>query len=114
MAAALAALEFACRKFSMVAKSRVRAVQLQLVHDQALHRGKIKLAQVACGELSSLASPALGVDMELKTEAAFCHTRSFLASGHLDEVVTFSLWVVVYPLVLSTLCRISPHFLRKI
>lgn len=38
MAAALAALEFAHRKFSMVAKSRVRAVQLQLVHDQALHR----------------------------------------------------------------------------
>jgi hypothetical protein len=28
--------------------------------------------------------------MELKTEAAFRHTRSFLASGHLDEVVTFS------------------------
>ncbi len=45
---------------------------------------------MACGELSSLASPALGVDMELKTEAAFRHTRSFLASGHLDEVVTFS------------------------
>ncbi|CAK9272339.1 unnamed protein product [Sphagnum jensenii] len=86
--AALAALEFARRKFSMVAKSRVRAVQLQLVHDQALHRGKIKLAQVACGELSSLASPALGVDMELKTEAAFRHTRSFLASGHLDEATT--------------------------
>jgi anaphase-promoting complex subunit 5 len=96
MAAALAALEFACRKFSMVAKSRVRAVQLQLVHDQALHRGKIKLAQVACGELSSLASPALGVDMELKTEAAFRHTRSFLASGHLDEVVTFSFgWLFI-------------------
>jgi hypothetical protein len=28
--------------------------------------------------------------MELKTEAAFRHTRTFLASGHLDEVVTFS------------------------
>jgi len=34
--------------------------------------------------------------MELKTEAAFRHTHSFLASGHLDEVVTFSFgWLFI-------------------
>lgn len=38
IAAALAALEVAAKKFPVAAKSRVRAVQLQLIHDRSLHR----------------------------------------------------------------------------
>lgn len=80
-AAALPAFELAAKKYP----GRVRTAQLQLIHDHALHRGELKLAQVACRELAAAASPVIGVDMERKTEATFRHIRTLLVSGHLDE-----------------------------
>jgi len=84
-AAAQPAFELAAKKFPGVASPWVRTAQLQLIHDHALHRGELKLAQVACGELAATASPVIGVDMERKTEATFRHIRTLLISGHLDE-----------------------------
>lgn len=81
-AAAQPAFSLAATKFP---NSWVRTAQLQLIHDHALHRGELKLAQVACGELAATAAPAIGVDMERKTEATFRHIRTLLVSGHLDE-----------------------------
>lgn len=84
-AAAQPAFEVAAKRFPAAANSWVRTAQLQLIHDYALHRGELKLAQVACGELAASASPVIGVDMERKTEATFRHIRTLLVSGHLDE-----------------------------
>ncbi|XP_024372271.1 anaphase-promoting complex subunit 5 [Physcomitrium patens] len=84
-AAAQSAFEVAAKRFPAAANSLVRTAQLQLVHDHALYRGELKLAQVACGELAASASPVFGVDMERKTEATIRHIRTLLVAGHLDE-----------------------------
>lgn len=84
-AAALPAFQLASKKFPGVASPLVRTAQLQLIHDHALHRGELKLAQAACGELAAIASPVSGVDMERKFDATFRHIRTLLVSGHLDE-----------------------------
>lgn len=84
-AAAQPALKVTATRFPAAVNSWVRTVQLQLIHDHALHRGELKLAQVACGELAASASPVIGVDMERKIEATFRHIRTLLVSGHLDE-----------------------------
>lgn len=82
---AFAALDMAAKKFPLMAKSRLRPVRLQLIHEQALHRGQIKLAQAACNMLSSLASSVSGVDIELKIDATHRHARTLLAAGHFSE-----------------------------
>ena len=84
-AAAQPAFEVAAKRFSAAANSLVRTAQLQLIHDHSLHRGELKLAQVACGELAASPSPVIGVDIERKTGATFRHICTFLVSGHLDE-----------------------------
>ncbi|KAJ7540662.1 hypothetical protein O6H91_10G025200 [Diphasiastrum complanatum] len=78
---ALSALDMVSKKFPLVARTRVQATKLQLLLHQALNRGEIKLAQVACGELSALASPTLGVDIDLKFEASFFYALTLLATG---------------------------------
>lgn len=85
---AFAALDLVEKKFSSVSKSRIRLVKQQLIHDRALHRGELKLAQLVCNQLGSLASPVSGVDMDLKVEASLRHARTLLAAEQFSEAVS--------------------------
>ncbi|KAL8507455.1 hypothetical protein ACS0TY_018120 [Phlomoides rotata] len=82
---AFAALRIAEKKFMRVSKSRILLVKLQLLHECALHRGHLKLAQQFCDELGVLASSVTGVDMELKTEASLRHARILLAANQYSQ-----------------------------
>ncbi|PIN17444.1 hypothetical protein CDL12_09903 [Handroanthus impetiginosus] len=83
---AFAALKIAEKKFTCVSKSRILLVKLQLLHECALHRGHLKLAQQFCDELGVLNSSVTGVDMELKTEASLRHARTLLAANQYSQV----------------------------
>ncbi|KAJ7965051.1 anaphase-promoting complex subunit 5 [Quillaja saponaria] len=85
---AFAALKIAEEKFFYVSKSQIFLLKLQLLHERALHRGHLKLAQQVCDELGALASPVTGVDMELKTEASLRHARTLLAAKQFREAAT--------------------------
>ncbi|KAK7276743.1 hypothetical protein RIF29_17889 [Crotalaria pallida] len=85
---AFSALKVAEEKFLSVSKSQILLLKLQLLHEHALHRGCLKLAQKLCDELGVLASPVTGVDMELKTEASLRHARTLLAANQFREAAT--------------------------
>ncbi|KAH9314054.1 hypothetical protein KI387_022681, partial [Taxus chinensis] len=85
---AFAALDLAEKRFSMVTKSRVQLLKLQLIHDRALHRGELKLAHLVCNQLGALASPLSGVDMDLKVEASLRHVRTLLAAEQFSEATS--------------------------
>ncbi|XP_047308492.1 anaphase-promoting complex subunit 5 [Impatiens glandulifera] len=85
---ALAALRIAEEKFLSVSKSRILLLKLQLLHEQALHRGHLKLAQQLCDELGVLASSVNGVDMELKVEARIRYSRTLLAANQFGQAAS--------------------------
>ncbi|KAL7128631.1 hypothetical protein ABFS83_13G007300 [Erythranthe nasuta] len=95
---AFAALKIAEEKFMCVSKSRILIVKLQLLHEWALHRGHLKLAQQFCDELEVLASSVTGVDMELKTEASVRNARTLLAAKQYTQAaaVAHSLFCTCY------------------
>ncbi|KAI8011942.1 Anaphase-promoting complex subunit 5 [Camellia lanceoleosa] len=95
---AFAALKIAEEKFLSVSKSRILLLRLQLLHEHALHRGHLKLAQQLCDELGVLASSVTGVDMELKKEASFRHARTLLAANQFSQAaaVAHSLFCMCY------------------
>ncbi|CAL2248800.1 unnamed protein product [Prunus armeniaca] len=95
---AFAALKIAAEKFLSVSKSRILLLKLQLLHERALHRGHLKLAQQVCDELGVLASSVTGVDMELKTEASLRNARTLLAANQFSEAaaVAHSLFCMCY------------------
>lgn len=95
---AFAALDLAEKKFSSVYKSRIQLLKLQLIHDRALHRGEIKLAQLVCNQLTALASPLSAVDMDLKVESSLRHARTLLAAEQFSEAaaVAHSLFCMCY------------------
>lgn len=95
---AFAALKIAEEKFLSISKSRIQTVKLQLLHERALHRGHLKLAQQVCDELGVLASSVTGVDMELKTEASLRHARTLLAANQFSQAasVAHSLFCMCY------------------
>ncbi|XP_057813330.2 anaphase-promoting complex subunit 5 isoform X2 [Cryptomeria japonica] len=95
---AFAALDLAEKRFSMVIKSRIHLLKLQLIHDRALHRGELKLAYLVCNQLGALASPLSGVDMDLKVEASLRHARTLLAAEQFNEAtsVAHSLFCMCY------------------
>ncbi|KAF4351175.1 hypothetical protein F8388_024206 [Cannabis sativa] len=95
---AFAALKMADEKFLTVSKSRILVLKLQLLHEHALHRGHLKLAQQVCDELGVLASSVTGVDMELKTEAGLRRARTLLAANQFSEAaeVAHSLFCMCY------------------
>ncbi|KAL3646159.1 anaphase promoting complex subunit 5 [Castilleja foliolosa] len=95
---AFAALKIAEEKFMCVSKSRILLVKLQLLHECALHRGHLKVAQKLCDELGVLASSVTGVDMELKTEASLRHARTLLAANQYSQAaaVANSLFCMCY------------------
>ncbi|PON52066.1 Anaphase-promoting complex subunit [Parasponia andersonii] len=95
---AFAALKIAEEKFLTVSKSRILVLKLQLLHERALHRGHLKLAQQVCDELGVLASSVTGVDIELKTEAGLRRARTLLAANQFSEAaeVAHSLFCMCY------------------
>ncbi|KAG4175017.1 hypothetical protein ERO13_A11G157200v2 [Gossypium hirsutum] len=95
---AFAALKTAEEKFLCVSKSRILIMKLQLLHERALHRGHLKLAQQVCDELGVLASSVTAVDMELKTEASLRHARTLLAAKQFSQAaaVAHSLFCMCY------------------
>ncbi|KAJ7000300.1 hypothetical protein NC653_010933 [Populus alba x Populus x berolinensis] len=86
---AFAALKVAEEKFLTVSKSVILLLKLQLLHECALHRGNLKLAQQVCDELGVLASSVSGVDKDLKTEASLRHARTLLAANQFSQVYIF-------------------------
>ncbi|XP_075518687.1 anaphase-promoting complex subunit 5 isoform X3 [Primulina tabacum] len=88
---AFAALRIAEEKFFCVSKSRIQLAKLQLLHERALHRGHLKLAQHLCDELGTLASSVTGVDMELKAEASLRHARTLLAATQYSQAAAVGL-----------------------
>ncbi|CAJ2634150.1 unnamed protein product [Trifolium pratense] len=95
---AFSALKIAEEKFLSVSKSQILLLKLQLLHEHALHGGRLKLAQKLCDELGVLASPVTGVDMEIKTEASLRHARTLLAAKQFREAasVAHSLFCMCY------------------
>ncbi|KAK4437463.1 Anaphase-promoting complex subunit [Sesamum alatum] len=95
---AFAAMRIAEEKFMCVSRSRILLVKLQVLHECALHRGHLKLAQRFCDELGVLASCVTGVDMELKTEASLRHARTLLAANQYSQAaaVAHSLFCTCY------------------
>ncbi|KAD1826796.1 hypothetical protein E3N88_42253 [Mikania micrantha] len=85
---AFAALKIAEAKFLSVSKSGILPVKLQLLHEWALHRGHLKLAQQTCDELGVLASSVAGVDMDLKTEASLRRARTLLAANQFSQAAS--------------------------
>ncbi|GBG64458.1 hypothetical protein CBR_g44342 [Chara braunii] len=84
-AVAMASIRVAMRRFPLPANRRLRVMQLSLIHDQALNRGEMKLAEVASAQLNAVASPVDGVDMELKIEAGIRRARTLLATERIDQ-----------------------------
>ncbi|XP_010274116.1 PREDICTED: anaphase-promoting complex subunit 5 isoform X2 [Nelumbo nucifera] len=82
---AFSAMKLAEEKFLSVSKSRMQLLKLQLLHERALHRGHLKLAQQVCDEIGVLASSVTGVDLELKTEASLRHARTLLAAKQFSQ-----------------------------
>ncbi|CAA7408967.1 unnamed protein product [Spirodela intermedia] len=82
---AFIALKLAEEKFSSVSKSHIHLLKFQLLHERALHRGQLKLAQQVCDELGILASSITGVDLELKTEASIRLARTLLAANQFSQ-----------------------------
>ncbi|KAK8588596.1 hypothetical protein V6N13_087505 [Hibiscus sabdariffa] len=95
---AFAALKIAEEKFLCASKSRILILKLQLLHERALHRGHLKLAQQVCDELGVLASSVTSVDLELKTEASLRHARTLLAAKQFSQAaaVAHSLFCMCY------------------
>ncbi|XP_044501315.1 anaphase-promoting complex subunit 5 [Mangifera indica] len=95
---AFSALKIAEEKFLSVSKSQILLLKLQLLHERALHRGNLKLAQQVCDELGVMASSVTGVDMELKTEACLRHARTLLAANQFSQAaaVVHSLFCMCY------------------
>ncbi|XP_039140240.1 anaphase-promoting complex subunit 5 [Dioscorea cayenensis subsp. rotundata] len=82
---ALGALKLAEEKFSCLSNSRLQMLKLHLLHERALHRGQLKVAQQLCDEFEMLASPVIGVDMELKIEARLRHAHTLLAADQFSQ-----------------------------
>ncbi|KAK8711873.1 hypothetical protein V6N13_147133 [Hibiscus sabdariffa] len=95
---AFAALKIAEEKFLCASKSRILILKLQLLHERALHRGHLKLAQQVCDELGVLASSVASVDLQLKTEASLRHARTLLAAKQFSQAaaVAHSLFCMCY------------------
>lgn len=95
---AFTTLKLAEEKFSSIAKIRIQLLKLQLVHERALHRGHLKVAQQACDEFGVLASSVSGVAMEIKTQASLRHARTLLAAKQFSQAaaVAHSLFCTCY------------------
>jgi anaphase-promoting complex subunit 5 len=104
--AAFSALKLAEEKFPLSANSHIQLLKMQLLHERALHRGHLKVAQQICDEFAVLSSSVSGVDIELKTEARLRHARTLLAAKQFSQVLGF----ISHYYLSDILCIISLSF----
>ncbi|KAF8655786.1 hypothetical protein HU200_060947 [Digitaria exilis] len=83
--AAFCALKLAERKFPSSASSHIQLLRMQILHERALHRGHLKVAQQICDEFGVLSSSVCGVDIELKIEASVRRARTLLAAKQFSQ-----------------------------
>ncbi|KAF8763007.1 hypothetical protein HU200_008855 [Digitaria exilis] len=83
--AAFCALKLAERKFPSSTSSHIQLLRMQILHERALHRGHLKVAQQICDEFGVLSSSVCGVDIELKTEASIRRARTLLAAKQFSQ-----------------------------
>jgi anaphase-promoting complex subunit 5 len=88
------------------ANSHIQLLKMQLLHERALHRGHLKVAQQICDEFAVLSSSVSGVDIELKTEARLRHARTLLAAKQFSQVLGF----ISHYYLSDILCIISLSF----
>ncbi|KAM0827131.1 hypothetical protein ACQ4PT_068397 [Festuca glaucescens] len=95
---AFGALKLAEEKFPSSTNPHIQLLKMQLLHDRALHRGHLRVAQQICDEFGVLSSSVSGVDIELKTEASLRHARTLLAAKQFSQaaVVANSLFSTCY------------------
>ncbi|XP_062202653.1 anaphase-promoting complex subunit 5 isoform X2 [Phragmites australis] len=86
--AAFCALKLAEKKFPSSTSSHIQLLRMQLLHERALHRGHLKVAQQICDEFGVMSSSVCGVDIELKTEASLRHARTLLAAKQFSQAAT--------------------------
>ncbi|KAL6622673.1 hypothetical protein ACP70R_032556 [Stipagrostis hirtigluma subsp. patula] len=86
--AAFGALKNAEKKFPSSTSSHIQLLRMQLLHERALHRGHLKVAQQICDEFGALSSSVCGVDIELKAEASLRHARTLLAAKQFNQAAT--------------------------
>eukprot|EP00897_Mesotaenium_endlicherianum_P008363 jgi/Mesen1/7555/ME000392S06815 len=82
-----ATLNVAAKKYPLAANRKLREVQLALIHDHALNRGELHLAQAACRELSALASPVPGQDLALKIDIGIRLAHTLVASRDIPQAL---------------------------
>ncbi|KAJ1266560.1 hypothetical protein BS78_08G161100 [Paspalum vaginatum] len=83
--AAFCALKLAEKKFPSSTSSHIQLLRMQILHERALHRGHLKVAQQICDEFGVLSSSVCGVDIELKTEASVRRARTLLAAKQFSQ-----------------------------
>ncbi|GJM95091.1 hypothetical protein PR202_ga11791 [Eleusine coracana subsp. coracana] len=86
--AAFCALKLAEKKFPSSTSSHIQLLRMQLLHERALHRGHLKVAEQICDEFGVLSSSVCGVDIELKTEASLRRARTLLAAKQFGQAAT--------------------------
>ncbi|TKW29745.1 hypothetical protein SEVIR_3G415900v4 [Setaria viridis] len=83
--AAFCALKLAEKKFPSSTSLHIQLLRMQILHERALHRGHLKVAQQICDEFGVLSSSVCGVDIELKTEASVRRARTLLAAKQFGQ-----------------------------
>lgn len=83
--AAFCALKLAEKKFPSSTSLHIQLLGMQILHERALHRGHLKVAQQICDEFGVLSSAVSGVDIELKTEFSVRRARTLLAAKQFSQ-----------------------------
>ncbi|RLN29535.1 anaphase-promoting complex subunit 5 [Panicum miliaceum] len=83
--AAFCALKLAEKKFPSSTSLHIQLLRMQILHERALHRGHLKVAQQICDEFGVLSSSVCGVDIELKIEASVRRARTLLAAKQYSQ-----------------------------
>ncbi|KAG2630915.1 anaphase-promoting complex subunit 5-like [Panicum virgatum] len=83
--AAFCALKLAEKKFPSSTSLHIQLLRMQILHERALHRGHLKVAQQICDEFGVLSSSVSGVDIELKIEASVRRARTLLAAKQYSQ-----------------------------
>lgn len=83
--AAFCALKLAEKKFPSSTSLHIQLLGMQILHERALHRGHLKVAQQICDEFGVLSSSVSGVDIELKTEFSVRRARTLLAAKQFSQ-----------------------------
>ncbi|KAG2622320.1 hypothetical protein PVAP13_3NG270500 [Panicum virgatum] len=83
--AAFCALKLTEKKLPSSTSLHIQLLRMQILHERALHRGHLKVAQQICDEFGVLSSSVCGVDIELKIEASVRRARTLLAAKQYSQ-----------------------------